>query len=80
MSVMICSSSAERAKDLTGICKDHSIYNTVIRAIIESSLVAWVGLVACAVASTYYLWHSKTPLAEGLNGSPAVRNVSSRFD
>jgi hypothetical protein len=40
---------------MTGPCKDHYIYNTVIRAIIESSFISWMGLLACTIASTYEL-------------------------
>jgi hypothetical protein len=47
-----CSSSATRAKVLTGPSKDHYIHNTVIRAIIESSLIVWMGLLTFAIAET----------------------------
>jgi hypothetical protein len=50
--VIICSSSANRTKALTGPCKDHHIYNTVIRAIIESALIVWMGLLTFAIATT----------------------------
>jgi hypothetical protein len=76
-SVVMCSFSADRAKGLTGQCKDHYIYNTVIRAIIESSLIAWVGLVTCAVASTYNLAHSGP--SYGGNESDTAFIVSYQF-
>jgi hypothetical protein len=50
--MLVCSSSAARAKVLTGPCKDHYIYNTVIRAIIESSLIVWMGLLTYAITQT----------------------------
>jgi hypothetical protein len=40
--------------------KDRQIYNTVIRAIIESSLVSWVGLLSYAIATTFYLTSSNS--------------------
>jgi hypothetical protein len=50
--MFVCRSSATRAKVLTGPCKDHYIYNTVIRAIIESSLIVWMGLLIYAISET----------------------------
>jgi endoglucanase Acf2 len=50
--VIIFSSSANRTKALTGPYKDHYIYNTVIRAIIESALIVWMGLLTYAIATT----------------------------
>jgi hypothetical protein len=53
--VVVCSSSRNRARVLTaGLRQDYHIYNTAMRAIIESSLVAWVGLVTYAIASTCF--------------------------
>jgi hypothetical protein len=53
--LVCCSSSATRAKVLAGPCKDHYIYNTVIRAIIESSLIVWMGLLTYAITETWML-------------------------
>jgi hypothetical protein len=53
--MLVCSSSATRAKVLAGPCKDHYIYNTVIPAIIESSLIVWMGLLTYAITETWKL-------------------------
>jgi hypothetical protein len=65
-------------RGLTDPRQDHYIYNIVIRAIIEASLVAWVGLVACAVASTYFLANSGPSTSEGfwIHESDAAVDVS----
>jgi hypothetical protein len=54
---IVFSSSARRTRGLTSTCKDHHVYNTVIRAIIESSLIAWVGLLVYATTSAYFYAH-----------------------
>jgi hypothetical protein len=51
--MVVHSSSANRAKALTGPCKNQSIYNTVIRAIIESAFIAWVGLLIYVMTNLY---------------------------
>jgi hypothetical protein len=64
--VVFCSSSANRAKGLGG---SQSVYNTVIRAIIESSLISWMGLLTYALSSEFYLsleGHKSTSLASCL--------------
>jgi hypothetical protein len=52
--VTICSSSANRTKALTGSSHKRYIYNTVIRAIIESALIVWIGLLTYAIATTHW--------------------------
>jgi hypothetical protein len=66
-------------KGLTDPRKDHYIYNIVIRAIIEASLVAWVGLVACAVASTYFLANYRPSESFYIDEPGAAVFVSYRF-
>jgi hypothetical protein len=62
-SVVTCSSSGSRAK---GLGANQSIYNTVMRAIIESSLIVWVGLLTYAIMFTrcYVLAASPNPSYE----------------
>jgi hypothetical protein len=73
--MFVRSSSAARAKVLAGPYKDH-IYNTVIRAIIESSLVVWMGLLTYAIAETRVL----SPLKSGRAKIPDLEtSVSSLY-
>jgi hypothetical protein len=64
--IIMYSPSASRSKEEPGRYKDRyqhaQIYETVIRVIIESSLIAWVGLLAYAIASTYFLAHNELRL------------------
>jgi hypothetical protein len=66
-------------KGLTDRRKEHCIYNIVIRAVIEASLVAWVGLVAFAVASTYYLANYRPSESYWVGEPDAVAAVSYQF-
>jgi hypothetical protein len=59
--MLLSSSSAYRVKIATRPCKDHYVYKTVIRAVIESSLVAWMGLLAYAISNTYSLANKENP-------------------
>jgi hypothetical protein len=56
MTVIIRSSSANRTRALIGPCRDHYIYKTVIRAIIESALITWIGLLVYVITAALALW------------------------
>jgi hypothetical protein len=82
--LIVCSSSTHRSKTLVG----PHIYSTVVRAVIESSLITWMGLLACAITSTDFLVHVQIPdatlvpltdLGGGVSGLCTIRRFFLQF-